>query len=673
MFNNQKTNKNAVQLLSEVNKDGVVDNPQQYYKIALEAVKQNPMALEHVNTCKNNGDYYHIALEAVKKYGYVLHYVNEDWAVENSIGYYDIVLEAVKQNGLALRYVNYYWIFKNSDEYKEVAQKAVKQKGLALNCVNKEWVEENPQSYYDIVLAAVKEDGWGALESVDQNWVLENPKRYYDIVLEIEVWVLKYVNEDWALINPGLYYKIARNMVNQNGYDLEYVNKNWASDNPQLYKEIALAAVNKNGRALKFVSEELKKNQEIVKTAVNQNGLALRLVDQNWVLENPKQYYDIVLEIERWVFKYVNEDWASKNPKWYYKIVLESMKQYGNDLEYVNKNWASNNPELYKKIALEAVSQNGMALEFVSEELNNNQQIVLAALSQDGSALQYAGEVFRNNIKIVISSLIHVDHKYSYEYGFTLIATISKILSMTSIKNDILLYAHMFNNQNVSNKCKNTLFDFFKKTFENNTSSYKFTLYKNILECYLLLSKGYQGAFPDYQLLASLNDEQHSKQLYTFLSIADQFVLQHTKFPNLSHNEHNHNAIIKNLLDYTDTKIINMINPNQMKPDTEFYRIRKDLIKLVLCYLTIKDLLELDEKLLKSFNFTPGAKLKGKYLDIDLKFFGLEDYTSTGIEALVDAINSQKGYLRNKGEDSNSNNTIYFLDDCLHKDYIELK
>ena len=162
------------------------------------------------------------------------------------------------------------------------------------------------------------------------------------------------------------------------------------------------------------------------------------------------------------------------------------------------------------------------------------------------------------------------------------------------------------------------------------------------------------------------------KLVLCYLTIEDSLALDNKLLKLVTFHLTTPGAELK-LLDYTYTKIINMINPNQMKPDTEFYRIRKDLIKLVLCYLTIKDLLELDEKLLKSFNFTPGAKLKGKYLDIDLKFFGLEDYTSTGIEALVDAINSQKGYLRNKGEDSNSNNTIYFLDDCLHKDYIELK
>ena len=78
------------------------------------------------------------------------------------------------------------------------------------------------------------------------------------------------------------------------------------------------------------------------------------------------------------------------------------------------------------------------------------------------------------------------------------------------------------------------------------------------------------------------------------------------------------------VVDYT--KIINMMKNttlmnNKMKDD--------NLIRLVLCYSTIEDLLALSEAL------NLGDKLKVKYLNIDLEFQRLEGNISTGIEVLA--------------------------------------
>jgi len=60
---------------------------------ALEAVKQNGYALQHVRDQTPE-----ICLEAVKKHGYALQYVKDQTP--------EICLEAVKQDGDALKYVN---------------------------------------------------------------------------------------------------------------------------------------------------------------------------------------------------------------------------------------------------------------------------------------------------------------------------------------------------------------------------------------------------------------------------------------------------------------------------------------------------------------------------------------------------------------------------------------
>ena len=351
----------------------------------------------------------------------------------------------------------------------------------------------------------------------------------------------------------------------------------------------------------------------------------------------------------------------------------------------------------------------------------------------------------------------------------------------------------MLNNKNVSNNFKHGLFDFFIKKGQH-TLSDKFTLYKNILECYLALSKGYNKVFPHHKLLENLSDDD-SKELHMFLSVADPSALKNLQLTNLLNNNHsdtikdyltkkyvynlkciknvniylhlspknlfvvnydkiikkinanninimqnddlmililsystikellalsndklevklevkylnidlkfygpesakllknNHNDIIKNyvikdtthnfkciknfniyshllsnnvfVVDYT--KIIKKINENNiniMKND--------DLMRLVLCYFTIEDLLELSNDKLK-------AKLEGKYLNIDLEFHGPEGYISTGMQALVDAIKLNNGSLSNRGKyQYDTLSTTYNLLDIkpsLHNKLIEV-
>ena len=311
----------------------------------------------------------------------------------------------------------------------------------------------------------------------------------------------------------------------------------------------------------------------------------------------------------------------------------------------------------------------------------NNQEIdiVLAAVNQNGYAFKYDGEFLRNNIKITISSLTYLDRKYSNKTNNYLLLSyrIDEILSVTCEPSEhILVYTYMLSNKNVSNNFKHALFNFFIKKFEHAFSSDKFTLYKNILECYLTLSN-----------VENLSHDD-SKQLHMFFSVADPSVLKNTQLAKLLKN--NHNDIIKNYLikdtthnlrciknfdiyshllpnnvfviDYT--KIIKKINENKINI------IKNDnLMRLVLCYFTIEDLLAL-------YNDKLEDKLEGKYLNIDLEFKRPDGYTSTGIEALVDAIKSNKGSLSNTGKYKyDTFSTTYNLLDIepsLHDKFIEI-
>ena len=368
---------------------------------------------------------------------------------------------------------------------------------------------------------------------------------------------------------------------------------------------------------------------------------------------------------------YVNKlgkDWALKNFNEYYQIARVAVKQNGYALEYVNEAWALKHPTWYKEVALVAVRKKPYALSDINDEwavkkCELYKEIVKAAVDQNGLAFRYAGEVFRNNIKIAISSLIHVDRSLRKWSIMDLYEIIEEMLSSPcEPSDDILLYLYIFSNKTVANKFKNALLIFFIKKFEN---SDKFTLYKNILECYLTLSKRYTKDFPNDKLLANLSEDD-SKQLHMFLSIADPSALKNTQLAKLLENDHNdiienyltkdiHNLksiknfniysslLPKNLFVINYDKIINM-----MKNTTLMNKMKNDnlikLIKLILCYSRIEDLLALS----KALNL--GDKLEVRYLDIDPKFEREDSYISNGIEGWVDAIKSNDGFLSNTGK-----------------------
>ncbi|MBR3133699.1 MAG: DUF4116 domain-containing protein [Clostridia bacterium] len=108
-------------------------------EIALEAVRQNALALRNVSTDISN--YEEIAMEAVKLNGSALKYVSN-----NISNYEEVALEAVRKSGMALRYVP-----ENISNYEEVAMEAVKQNEQALA-----YVSEYTPNYTDIAFTALK-------------------------------------------------------------------------------------------------------------------------------------------------------------------------------------------------------------------------------------------------------------------------------------------------------------------------------------------------------------------------------------------------------------------------------------------------------------------------------------------------------------------------------------
>ena len=586
-------------------------------------------------------------LALVKVEGTALAYVNKDWAVANPKPYYEIALAAVQKYPMALEYVNDTWAFKNAENaemYKEIALHVVQKDGYVLGHVNKDWAVENSESYYDIALASVEKTGFN-LEYVHPAWVLANPQQYYEIVKEAVErigYALAYVNHDWVLANSEEYSKIVLEAVKDTGFALHHVHPAWVLTNSTQYYEIALAAVNKNAAALHYVH-------------------------QNWVLQNSEQYYDIALAAVSQngnVLDYIDKNWVLENVKKYEKIVLVAVRHKPYALKYINRDWVLK--ESCNKIVLVAVK-----VAFKNSICSND----FFNFFLDFSILKYAGEVFRNNIKIAISLLMDLDREYFDNNSISRGGKIANILSITcQRKNDILLYAYMLNNKTVSNNFKNALFKFLIKEFK---LSDNFMLYKNILECYLALSNGYQEKFIEHKLLENLSDD-HSKQLHMFFSVADPSALNNTELANLLNNKHHHiikdyltkynlqcskNSkmypyLLKSLFVVDYDKIIKKINENNIN-----IMQNDDLMRLVLCYFTIEDLLELSND-----------KLEVKYLNIDLEFQRPDGYTSTGIEALVDAIKANNGSLSNTGKYHTFDTAYNLLDiePSLHDKFIEI-
>ena len=447
-------------------------------------------------------------------------------------------------------------------------------------------------------------------------------------------------NEDGVELYNNPSFRFSRDsfleLLQNDGLALAYVNQNWALHNSNDYYEIALEAVKQNGLALYTVNYIILSSTQyyqISLEAVKQNGLVLGNYVNEQILQNSEQYQ-------------------------YYEIVLAAVKQNGYALRHVDEKWVVQNSRWYYEVALEAVKQNGNVLDCINEIKSKdwvveNYAIVLAAVNENGSAVKYAGEIFRNNTKIIISSLINLDRKYSYDQIMRL-NKIDEILgSKCKVRNDILIYIYILSNKNVSNKFKNALFDFFIKKCQYILSD-KFTLCKNILEFYLILSEGYTKHFPNDKLLANLSDHDYN-ELYTFLSLADPFVLKNTKLAKLLNRNNHHNDIIKDYLakDTHNLKCIKNFNIYSSFLPSNLFLVdydkiikkinimkHNDLTQLVLDYLKIEDLLAFYKDKSKT-------KLEGQYVNIGLKFHGPESYTSIGVQALVDAIKLNKGFLSN--------------------------
>ena len=458
-----------------------------------------------------------------------------------------------------------------------------------------------------------------------------------------------------------------------------------------------LKKAERNEDAVELCNEKIRVSRDSLLALVNKNTDVLDYVNQDWVLENSQSYYEIALEAVKQngnALWYVHEAWVFENSEKYYEIALVAVNQYGNALNDVNNAWALENSDQYYEIALVSVKQDGFTLKYINQNwieknIEKYEKIALAAVNQNGLAFRYAGDVFCNNIKMAISLLINLDREYFDNNSIMILIINDTIASMVSItcrlRNDILIYAYMLNNKNVSNNFKHVLFYFFIENFEETSfNNFTLSLYKNILECYLLLSNGYKKKFLEHQLLKNLSDDD-SKQLHMFFSVADPSV--NIQLAKLLKNDDNHiikNYLTKNTYNFKCIKNFNIYShllPNNLfvvnydkiikKINENNINILKndDLMRLVLCYFTIEDLLALSNDKLK-------AKLEGKSLNIDLEFHGPEGYISTGMQALVDAIKSNKGSLSNTGKYKyDTCSTIYNLvdiDPSLYKKTIEL-
>ena len=107
-----------------------------YNKIAMAAVQNNPLALQYVSPACS--DYNEIAMAAVQNNGLALQYVSSDvgW------GYNEIAMAAVQNNGLALQYVSRYQLYNDAERLAQLFMAAVKQNPRAFKYVLTERISQ---------------------------------------------------------------------------------------------------------------------------------------------------------------------------------------------------------------------------------------------------------------------------------------------------------------------------------------------------------------------------------------------------------------------------------------------------------------------------------------------------------------------------------------------------
>lgn len=407
---------------------------EEYYKLALKAVKSDMLAFSYVvpyideyveSEFRNQKvdiltkeQYEEIASEAVRKQGSLLRNVKPFCLTKEA--YQGIVKLAIIENPLAIEHVDTEYLARTQyftkQEYEEIALLAVGGIGNAISFVDPKYlpqgtydkvclqaVKQNPKACYRIRMEYVGVGYWGAvLLAISQdpamiiNFHSENKDEY-------KAAALLAVGKDGSLIRnirtelltKEQYGEVALAAVNQNGCALQDVSRSYLTR--EEYLEVAMAAVNNDGLALKSFWPELnygtkpisKEEYKVVCIkALERNNYALGNVWPNYL---PKGVYK---QFASEVVKKLGDalscvDHENLSQKEYSEIALLAVEQDGLALRHV-RCWHVSNKEKYKEIATVAVKQNCEALKHINPEnlpKGAYEEIVLFAVEKDSKVV----------------------------------------------------------------------------------------------------------------------------------------------------------------------------------------------------------------------------------------------------------------------------------------------
>lgn len=265
--------------------------------IALKAIKPEYLTKEQ---------YTAIVREGIRTDGKSLAYVHQDMLINRA----EIALEAVRQNGLALQHV---WNLEELSNKNEIIFTAVKENESAINYVPREmrqnvaetlnirdWGYTDSESSSDIQPRGLLSDLTlqQALNALDRGEeflqiYLDTPDQNDKNALVLEAVRVGKLHIDeipGGLASYSNRNEIALVAVRWEPRELQDI----GVDDVGNYEEVALEAVQNNGKALQFISvetaEELKNYGDIALVAVKQEGLALQYVHIHLILDDMEIY-----------------------------------------------------------------------------------------------------------------------------------------------------------------------------------------------------------------------------------------------------------------------------------------------------------------------------------------------------------------------------------------------
>ena len=375
-----------------------------YYDMALDAVRHRARASDHqeiftLECVASRGlltrdQYYKIAYEAVRREPLALRGVDREGLYEEQ--YFEIACKAVKRNFRALQYVTYARDFE--DLYLDVVRVAVTQDPKALKYIfskintralyNREGISD---PLLNIIKGAINED-YRALQYVDPIICAQDYPHIMRTAERISLRAPQYVHpsssteaysermatflcywgskdrcEDWEA-----YYETAMRAVQHDPSLIYYVStKNW-----HRYYSVARVAVRQDGEALRYVKllaadpDACEAYYNLANEMVQSRPIAFQYVKLSYGSRGAcKAYYDLaskMVQLFPWTIKYIK----TRNWETYYELAIEAVRQDPRAIKYVS----TSNQNDYFDAACMALEKNHRVFNDINKNVLTNRQ-----------------------------------------------------------------------------------------------------------------------------------------------------------------------------------------------------------------------------------------------------------------------------------------------------------